>query len=274
MAKPSKVVPSDKFGENEDNKDNEECNNECDEHEHDEDKDQHNREEEVEFDSEDERDVSRGEGKDSNNEGDFWVEPDGFEDDDMDFECEPSNVKRRQGKDNNCKGRSADALQVLASLLLNSNVLGCMQNTDILDEHYTKNRRPRPPDTSNLAAVIKHRNKCYSKTPKDAHSASPTQIGFYPPKWKDFLEECKVETRTYAAISDPWPHRRQLLNGFILDTINMSVLRWKREEHLVEKGYYPKYRKAMGELLFDDLASWHGEIKKATSNAVMEYETQ
>ena len=52
-AKPSKVVPSDKFGENEDNKDNKECNNECDE-----DKDQCNREEEVEFDSEDERDVS------------------------------------------------------------------------------------------------------------------------------------------------------------------------------------------------------------------------
>ena len=29
----------------------------------------------------------------------------------------------------------------------------------------------------------------------------------------------------------------------------MSILRWKREEHLVEKGYYPKYKKAMGELI-------------------------
>ena len=142
-----------------------------------------------------------------------------------------------------------------------------MQDTDVLDEHYTKNRRPRPPDTSNLAAVwgcnnglanadndesessIKHHNKCYSKTPKDAHSASPTQIGFYLPKWKDFLEECKVEMSTYAMISDPWPQRRQLLNRFILDTINMSILRWKREECSVEKGYYFEYKKAMGELI-------------------------
>ena len=154
-----------------------------------------------------------------------------------------------------------------ASLLLISDVLGCVQDIDVLDKHHTKNRRPRPPNTSDLAAVrgrnngsanagneesdssIKLRNKRYSKTPKSAHSASPTQVGFYPPKWKDFLEECKVETRTYAAINDPWPHRRQLLNGFILDTINMSILRWKREERSVERGYYLKYKKAMGELV-------------------------
>ena len=80
MAKPSKVVPSDKFGEN---KDNEECNNEHDEDECDEDEDQCNREEEVEFDSENERDVSGGEGKDGDDKGDFGVEPDGLEDDDM-----------------------------------------------------------------------------------------------------------------------------------------------------------------------------------------------
>ena len=179
--------------------------------------------------------------------------------------------------------------------------MGCVQDTDVLDEHYKKNWRPWPPNASDLAAVrgrnntqdnadndesdssVRLCNKRYSKTPKNAHSASPTQIGFYPPKWKDFLEECKVETRAYAAISDPWPHRRQLLNGFILDTINMTILKWKREEQLVEKGYYPKYKKAMGELvrianihalithyfqLFDDLASWRGKIKKAASNAV------
>ena len=63
----------------------------------------------------------------------------------------------------------------------------------------------------------------------------------------------------------------------------MSILRWKREERSVERGYYLKYKKAMGELvciakhlranyllsqLFNDLASWCGEIKKAASNAV------
>lgn len=156
---------------------------------------------------------------------------------------------------------------VCASLLLISNVLGCAQDADVLDEHYVKNWRPWPPDASDLATIgchnngsanadndesdssIKLRNKHYSKTPKNVHTASPTQIGFYLPKWKDFLEECKVEMRAYAVISDPWPHRRQMLNGFILDTINMTILRWKRDKKAVEKGYYPKYKKAMGELV-------------------------
>ena len=64
----------------------------------------------------------------------------------------------------------------------------------------------------------------------------------------------------------------------------MVVSKWSREERTVEKGYYPKYKGAMGELvrhtsmvctgitnffqLFDDLASWRGELKKATSNVV------
>ena len=55
--------------------------------------------------------------------------------------------------------------------------------------------------------------------------------------------------RTYAMISDPWPYRRQLLNGFILDTINMTVVRWRRNKLSVEKGYYLEHKKVMGELV-------------------------
>ena len=96
---------------------------------------------------------------------------------------------------------------------------------------------------------IKPRSKHYLKTPKNANSPPPTQVGFYPPKWKDFLEECKIEVRTYAAIHDPWLRRKEMLNGFILDTINMVVNKWLREERMVEQGYYPKYKSAMGELV-------------------------
>ena len=140
------------------------------------------------------------------------------------------------------------------------------QDIDVLDAYYAKNQRPRPPSPSNLAAVwrnhtnaqddtdesdqgIKPRSKHYSKTPKDANSSLPTQVGFYPPKWKDFIEECKIEIQTYAAIRDPWPRRREMLNGFILDTITMVVSKWSREERLVERGYYPEYKNAMGELV-------------------------
>ena len=140
------------------------------------------------------------------------------------------------------------------------------QDIDVLDAYYTKNRQPRPPSPSDLAAVrrnhtnaqddtdesdqgSKPRSKRYSKTPKDANSPLPMQVGFYPPKWKDFIEECKIEIRTYTAIRDPWPRRREMLNGFILDTITMVVSKWSREERLVERGYYPEYKNAMGELV-------------------------
>jgi len=76
---------------------------------------------------------------------------------------------------------------------------------------------------------IKPHSKHYSKTPKNANSPSLTQVGFYLPKWKDFLKECKVEVCSYAAIHDTWPRRREMLNGFILDTINMIVSKWSRE---------------------------------------------
>ncbi|KIJ58864.1 hypothetical protein HYDPIDRAFT_171076 [Hydnomerulius pinastri MD-312] len=49
------------------------------------------------------------------------------------------------------------------------------------------------------------------------------QLSFYPPKWKDFLEECKIETYTYAAIHDPWPCRKLALLGFITDAIIMTI---------------------------------------------------
>ena len=160
------------------------------------------------------------------------------------------------------------ATNVRASILTtHSNILDCIQDADVLDKHYIKNRRPWPHNALDLSAVrghnnqsanadddesdtsIKLHNKCYTNTPKSTQSTSLTQISFYLPKWKDFLEECKVEMRTYAMISDPWPYRRQLLNGFILDTINMTVVRWRRNKLSVEKGYYLEHKKVMGELV-------------------------
>ena len=96
---------------------------------------------------------------------------------------------------------------------------------------------------------VKPHSKHFSKTPKNANSPLPMQVSFYPPKWKDFLKECKIEIQTYAAICDPWPRRREMLNGFILDTITMVVSKWSREEQMVEQGYYLKHKSAMGELV-------------------------
>ncbi|KAF8546483.1 hypothetical protein OG21DRAFT_1527798 [Imleria badia] len=123
-------------------------------------------------------------------------------------------------------------------------------------------------DSANGSDVSKPRSKRYSKTPKTDCCADPTQHSFYPLKWKDFLDDCKVETRTYAAVQDPWLQRRMSLNGFLLDVINMIINKWKKEGCTVEKGYYPKHKHDMCELLFEDLASWRSEIKKAATAIV------
>jgi hypothetical protein len=35
------------------------------------------------------------------------------------------------------------------------------------------------------------------------------------------------------------------MQGFITDAVNMTIEKWKREERLVEKNYYPKYKSSI-----------------------------
>lgn len=141
---------------------------------------------------------------------------------------------------------------------------------DVLERHHSRNRRPRPPSPARLLGLQSQgeqprqdpaagdvaeseddapRHKRHSKTPRQDSCTDPTQLGFYPAKWKDFLEECKVETRTYAAVRDPWPRSKLAINGFISDAIDMVLQKWRREEQTIEKHYYPKHRKAMCKLV-------------------------
>jgi hypothetical protein len=144
-------------------------------------------------------------------------------------------------------------------------LLSFLKDTNVLEDYYAKNRRPRPPLPAarqdmqqNRASVdpdrsdndTQHsRQKRYSKTPKQDECMDPTQLGFYPPKWTDFLEDCKVETRTYAAVREPWPHSKSATTGFIPQAIDMTIRKWRREQRTVEKGYYPKYRRPMCKLV-------------------------
>lgn len=151
-----------------------------------------------------------------------------------------------------------------------------VQDTSVLEAHYSKNRRPRPPSPARLQRLQQHgvprqqnpaadeaaddnaesdnsarpsRGRRYSKNAKQEQCTDPTQLGFYPPKWTDFLEDCKVETRTYAVVHDPWPQRKAAIKGFVLDAITMTIQKWRRTKQPVEKGYYPKYKQEMCELV-------------------------
>lgn len=147
------------------------------------------------------------------------------------------------------------------------------QDTDVLEDYYARNRRPRPPSPSRLLGLRPQvnrprrntnpdaadesdndstrpsRQKRNSKTPKQARCADPTQLAFYPPKWRDLLEECKIETRTYAAIHEPWPHGKAAMTGFISDAIAMMMQKWRRKGRTIEKHHYPEHRGSMCKLV-------------------------
>ena len=139
-------------------------------------------------------------------------------------------------------------------------------------------------ESDNLAPLL--RQKCYLKNSKLEHYIDPTQLGFYPPKWVDFLEECKVETCTYTMVRKPWPCSKLAMNGFISNAVTMTIQKWRHTQKTVEKGYYPKYKKEMSKLvhaltqstflcwpsqLFEDLALWCGELKKVVASSVCTY---
>ena len=144
-----------------------------------------------------------------------------------------------------------------------------MQDTNILEAHYSKNCHPQPPSPARLQDLQQHmvqnptddnndrsddlaplsRQKRYSKNSKLEHCTDPTQLGFYPPKWMDFLEECKVETHTYAMVHEPWLHSKLAIDGFISNAVTMTIQKWRHTQKTVEKGYYPKYKKEMCKLV-------------------------
>jgi len=103
-------------------------------------------------------------------------------------------------------------------------------------------------DKSDVAAQS-NKHKCYLRIPKQDPCTDPTQLGFYLPKWTNFLNDCKAETHTYTAIHEPWPCSKFTMISFISDVVNMTITKWKRERQTVEKGYYLWYRAHMCKLV-------------------------
>ena len=139
-----------------------------------------------------------------------------------------------------------------------------------MEEHYRRNRRPRIPDPKVLAQIARRseqtddaatiRNDGDSaneyesgrvKHRRPATQPSPSSLGFYPPMWRDFLDDCKIEARTYLATHNPFPSRREAVatTGFILECVNLTFATWKDEKKKLEKGYYPKFKNDMVKLV-------------------------
>jgi hypothetical protein len=152
---------------------------------------------------------------------------------------------------------------------------------NLMEEHYRKNRRPRTPDPEALAMVagrggrksntvtdqhhdgssdndcdgnesdeIKPRRRArYANKSKADTQPTAIQLGFYPPMWRDFLDDCKIEARTYLATHNPFPQKKEAVKGFIPECINLTLEIWKGNDKKLEKNYYPKHKDDMIKLV-------------------------
>ena len=190
------------------------------------------------------------------------------------MDCEETDCEPTEGEDNKREDDKCEDDEQVNKVSIHS------YNVDVAAMHVGHKRSqgvssqewlPRPPSPARLwhlqqqvsgqqnSAVNENeesddnvqpsREKHYLKSTKQEHCMDLTQLGFYLPKWMDFLEECKVEMRMYAAVHDPWPQRKSAMRGFILDTITMTIRKWRHTNCAVKRGYYPKHKQQMCELV-------------------------
>ena len=74
----------------------------------------------------------------------------------------------------------------------------------------------------------------FTKRPTDGQK--PTQLAFYPARWKSFLEDAKGECRAQHAIENPFPNLVEDLTGSITESLTTVLVKWNRDGKQFESG--------------------------------------
>ncbi|KAG1747996.1 uncharacterized protein EDB91DRAFT_1245448 [Suillus paluster] len=98
--------------------------------------------------------------------------------------------------------------------------------------------------------------KCSPDGPK------PTQLVFYPARWKSFLEDAKEECRTQHALENPFPAQVKDSPGSVSEALLAVLYQWDIAGKQFEPDYWPIHKPNMAKLLYEDLLTWHSELKK------------
>ncbi|KAG2109534.1 hypothetical protein DEU56DRAFT_920304 [Suillus clintonianus] len=149
---------------------------------------------------------------------------------------------------------------------------------DVLVNHHKKNGRPRLPnpelldllrssDTKDIEAKSTE-SKIPATTVKSSRSKEspegpkPTQLGWYPPRWKTFLEDAKGDCRAQHAIENAFPTLADDLPISVTEALTSSLVEWLEGGKQVEAGLWPDHKPDMAKLLFEDLSTWRSDLKK------------
>ncbi|KAG1817266.1 uncharacterized protein BJ212DRAFT_1480496 [Suillus subaureus] len=148
---------------------------------------------------------------------------------------------------------------------------------DVLQSHHKKNGCPHLPDPEMLdlihcqetqATNTKLRNSGIKAKVKSAKSKAPTegpkltQLSWYPPQWKTFLEEAKSECHVQHAIENAFLDAVKDLPLSVTEALMSSLVEWLEAGNEVEVGIWPEHKANMAKLLYEDLSTWHSNLKK------------
>ena len=124
---------------------------------------------------------------------------------------------------------------------------------DVLDDHHSRNRKPRAPDAQRLQLSAQQagpqsddsdesavqpkakRAKRHSKTPYKFNAGDPTQLQFYSGTWVDILELAKRYFRLWIATEVNFPERETHLSD-ATNCLTRAVNEHRQEGSEVEEG--------------------------------------
>ncbi|KAG1855879.1 hypothetical protein C8R48DRAFT_776247 [Suillus tomentosus] len=133
---------------------------------------------------------------------------------------------------------------------------------DVLQLHHKQNGHPRLPDPVVLNLLRQAETKPPDSKPSDMNikackvsakitgeGPKATQLGWYGPHWKRFLEEMKGECHVQHAIENLFPTFVDGLSGTIPEILTASLVQWLKSGQQVKGNIWPDYKPKMAKLV-------------------------
>ncbi|KAG2361273.1 hypothetical protein BDR07DRAFT_1377330 [Suillus spraguei] len=109
---------------------------------------------------------------------------------------------------------------------------------------------------------IKAKKVKSAKSKEPTEGPKPTQLSWYPPWWKTFLDDAKAECHAQHAIKNAFPDSVKDLPLLVTKALTTSLVEWLEAGNEVEAGIWPDHKADMAKLLYEDLSTWRSDLKK------------
>ncbi|KAF8141799.1 hypothetical protein EV363DRAFT_1150467 [Boletus edulis] len=103
----------------------------------------------------------------------------------------------------------------------------------------------------------------YSKNPKGLVSSKAITLSFYPSSWHKLLDLAKAHMCLHVAVENGFPQLATAVDSKCLEVLGEVVAHFEANQWEVDAGYLLRYRTEMCRLIFNDMQTFHSDVKKA-----------